>query len=274
MACQILDMSQSINESINQSTQRPKHESINQWTLESEAIYCFLEWPGANYGGRLGGRPRPTARNRSLFLYSFSSIFDRFGQPSCSQNPEKSIKNVLQNRTWFSYRFRYHFSSIFLRFSLPADTENQAKTMECCHFLYFFWFSSRLPRGIDFGWFWHRFWKAFGINFRTFSGKRRVQKIIKISYWFLCIFYWFSAPSWPSAGASQAILETLLWLCLPLGFVLKPFLSILGGFGAEFSHFSVNFSIIFVWLLGFVSYSSSVYVCTASCTLFVWRRSQ
>ena len=61
-ACQILDMSQSINESINQSTHQPKHESINQWTLESEAIYCFLEWPGANYGGRLGGSPRPTAR--------------------------------------------------------------------------------------------------------------------------------------------------------------------------------------------------------------------
>ena len=45
--------------------------------------------------------------------------------------------------------------------------------------------------------------------------------------------------------------------------------SILGGVGADFSHFSDNFSIIFVGLLGFVSYSSSVYICTDSCTLFV-----
>ena len=209
MACQILDMSQSIHRPINQSTHQSIHQPINSSTHQPinrsinrsigsriRGHILFLEYraritgaaegPARDQllGSLVGGRHTNFVLKSLRFLIQFfSNVWSIWGARMLPKSTKIQKKNALQNCTWFSYRFRYHFSSNFLGFSLPADTENQAKTMECCHFLYFFWFSSRLPCGIDFGWFWHRFGEAFGINFPTFSGKKRVQKIIKISCW-------------------------------------------------------------------------------------------
>ena len=126
-ACQILDMSQSINESINQSTHQPKHESINQWTLESEAIYCFLEWPGANYGGRLGGRP-------DQLLGSIGVI---------------SKYNFVLKSLPFLMQFFFNFWSIWAAKLLPKSAKIDKKCTSKSHLIFV---SFSIPFFIKFSW--------------------------------------------------------------------------------------------------------------------------
>ena len=104
-----------------------------------------------------------------------------------------------------------------------------------------------------FGGFWHRFWEAFGINFRTFLDNKRDQQFDD----FLCCFFCFLFDFWLQVGTRLLHDSGGLGLLRPPRpswrhyfdsvFLLASFWFglILGGFGNDFSHFSINFSIIF-----------------------------
>lgn len=175
-AWQISGMSQSINQSMN-----PR--------IRSHVL--FFRRPGVPPG-------RPTTRlhrgNTTLqhrlkiapFFIQFFLKFESIRGAKLRLKSAKIITNALQNRTWFSYRFRYHFSLFCFWCSLPPNTKNQAKTMECYHCLYFSDFRATL-----WNWFWMisvSILTRIFEHFRTFSDKERTQKLILKS----CCFFTFS----------------------------------------------------------------------------------
>ena len=107
------------------------------------------------------------------FFMPFSSILGRFWIPRWLQNPPKSVKHRLQNRTWFWSRFRHHFLKNCVGFSTPADSKNVPKTTEGCSFLHFSCFLLRLSSESDFGPSWGRFLRILGTISEDFSHQRR-----------------------------------------------------------------------------------------------------
>ena len=174
----------------------------------------FCGRPGAHPGGQPGANPRPTANgrwsadtiptsseNRFVFWCSFSLIFCRFGEPRCSQNPPKSWKNALQNRTWFSYRFRYHFYQFFLNFRDHRTPQIRQTRLSV---VVFYTFSDlRLASLVE------SIVDDFGIDLgrllaSIFKQCKTKDARTKSSQFCVCLFsnilYRFSAPRWQSTG--------------------------------------------------------------------------
>ena len=136
LACQIPDIIQSINHSINSW-----FLVLGLWCL-GLGSYCFFDSPGAHMGVRQGGfhgdvpiafRCRTTFQLRLKIALVFDTLFLRFwlhlGCQDDPQNPRKSFKNHLRKCTPTSTRFRSDVYRFFLRFSTPWGSKNLAKTL-------------------------------------------------------------------------------------------------------------------------------------------------
>ena len=123
MACQILDIwvNQSMNQPSNQRINPSIDQLINQLALGSEAIYFFGR-PGANYGGRRGASPRPTARaDRRIATFQlrlkialfFDTLFLAFlVDPACQDAPK--INKIHEKINFkIALDFRIVFDTIF-----------------------------------------------------------------------------------------------------------------------------------------------------------------
>ena len=136
LACQIPDITQSINHSINSW-----FLVLGLWCL-GLGSYCFFDSPGAHMGVRQGGFPgdvprpdrcRTTFQLRLKIALVFDTLFLRFwlhlGCQDDPQNPRKSLKNQLRKCTPASKPLRSDFNRFFLRFSTPWGSTNLAKTL-------------------------------------------------------------------------------------------------------------------------------------------------